>query len=293
VRLLLRSRVAPGTPSTYDSLIKTHKEAGFDEATYGGLPLRIVRNTTTRSDYLGNLISAVRQALEADGAPSRSAEAAAGRRELLRGRRNVIAIDVDHTVPRGAVTEAMLDQLLKWLPSQGITSWEVFSYLVAWCTGVRSCQLGDLWLDDFKDDGAGGFKLETVKRHDPTASQRDKQPLMEQTVHPRLFPHRRKLKAGAGRGAAHYPAKEALVSEWCNKAKAVKLSALIRQAAAALHWTQRLQFPGIHCVRHGLAAALGPAAAGAALGHGRKASVSATTRRYAQTQAARLQRARQ
>ena len=117
-------------------------------------------------------------------------------------------------------------------------------------TGLRTSEMSRLRASHFSS-GRGGLHIRVPTIHDPKSSKRAA-PLSERhRVHPVA---QAVYKARVQRHKSGKRANEDF--KMCGKWDGVLGNKWIKRASVALGWTKCLKWPGVHCLRHGLAVSM-------------------------------------
>ena len=148
---------------------------------------------------------------------------------------------------RGAITEDMLTEMLRYMKENGSSRWERWHMQLCHATACRDCEMPLIQANDFVDDGRT-ITFVTKKIHNPTQRSEGDGVASEE---------RRQVSSGIyaelRHALAHAPRSDfRLAGTWDRKA----MGRWVKRASAALQWPRELRFDGVHCNRHGRAASV-------------------------------------
>ena len=277
VEELKAESIQKSSRKTYESHIRSHRAAGF-AVSYAGYVDRILEGDDTKCCTLEVLRSAIQWEMYRQPGGTRFTPGQLDEINcLLRGRRNLMGV----TKKRGAITFAMLDQMLGWLVQTGKgTQNDQCNLIIAWATGLRSNQLEALRRHNVELH-KGRLMVSLDENHNPTRLNRDEPFHMLQDVDDVGQALLRKWLQDLG-------PEDLVLPTWDRR----KYGEWIHEAALALGWDTELNWAGVHQLRHGLAVSVadvyGLDAVGPRLGHQPQKRRAKTGDTYGKPNAARV-----
>ena len=166
---------------------------------------------------------------------------------LLRSRRHGKPTKDVIVKNRGAIDLPMFNDMIRWLnTNKKATRSELVMLTLCWGTGLRTNEMMTVQMKDFVKHPEGHWELHAEKMHDSHWAHRAARLNEHRRVHESIT---YLLDAYAKKCSP-----DTLLAEGWQKGE---MNRLIKLAAAALDWDDRISWSSVHCLRHGLAVTVG------------------------------------
>lgn len=144
---------------------------------------------------------------------------------------------------RGAITETLLDELLRWMQHHGCSRSERNSIEVCWATALRTEQMKMLRRQHLtRDANDGSWTVTMPEHHTPTRRLRRNIKMVSKAVHQRAWAILDDITARLAPDALVFP-------DWNGK----QANGWVQRASVDCHWDETKNWCGVHLVRHGRA----------------------------------------